>query len=256
MRRKVTALVILFLLAVAGALAYEPARTQLGYVYGKLRGGYSVAERLAQYGPAVAARLQPRFAATAVPYPPAELAYLVFKDANILEVYARPAPTEPWRFIHAYPVLKASGEPGPKLREGDRQVPEGLYRAEALNPNSRYHLAVRLDYPNAFDREMAKAEGRDKLGGDIMIHGSAVSIGCLAMGNEAAEDLFVLTALAGTASTRIVVSPTDFRINPGFAPPAGPAWRGQLYENLRVELQQFEKGTLALVQATDAKAGR
>ena len=71
-----------------------------------------------------------------------------------------------------YPIRAASGALGPKLREGDRQVPEGVYDIESLNPNSRFHVALRVGYPNAFDRQMAGREGRTALGGDIMIRAS------------------------------------------------------------------------------------
>lgn len=231
---------LLFFCAVI-ALAYEPSRTQIEYIYGKVRGGYTVDERLKQYGEDVAMRLAEDFESAGVSYPPKYVAYLAFKDLGQLEVYARSSKTESWRFIRIYSVLKASGALGPKLREGDRQVPEGIYRSEFLNPNSRYHLSVRINYPNDFDREMARADGRDRLGGDIMIHGSSVSIGCLAMGNVAAEDLFVLAALADSASVKIVISPTDFRTNPDYVAPDGVPWLNELYSQLRVELRQFKK---------------
>ena len=72
-----------------------------------------------------------------------------------------------------------------------RQVPDGLYRIDSLNPNSLYHLALHVDYPSADDRARAAQDGRRELGGAIMIHGGAGSDRCLAMGDEAAEDLFV-----------------------------------------------------------------
>jgi murein L,D-transpeptidase YafK len=74
-------------------------------------------------------------------------------------------------------MKRASGKAGPKLREGDGQVPEGIYRIDGLNPNSSYHLSLKLNYPNDFDLEQARTEGRTELGGDIFIHGKAVSIG-------------------------------------------------------------------------------
>ena len=111
--------------------------------------------------------------------------------------------------------------------------------AELLNPNSRFHLSIRVNYPNAFDRRMATQDGRTQLGGDIMIHGNAVSIGCLAMGDEAAEDLFVLAALATKERTRIIISPTDFRTGILGRLRAQPAWAGELYQQLRAELKQF-----------------
>ena len=211
------------------------------YAYVKLRGGYTVDERLQQYGEAVADRLKDHFINADVSYPPNEVAYVAFKDTGQLEVYARSSNIEHWRFIKTYPILKASGGLGPKLREGDRQVPEGIYRSEFLNPNSRYHLSIRVNYPNEFDREMARLDDRNQLGGDIMIHGSSVSIGCLAMGNLAAEDLFVLAASTEASTATIVISPTDFRINPGLEASDSPVWLSKLYADLRVELGQFEK---------------
>lgn len=74
--------------------------------------------------------------------------------------------------IKSYPILAASGSIGPKLRESDMQVPEGVYQIESLNPNSQFHLSLRVNYPNEFDREQARIDGRAQLGGDIMIHGS------------------------------------------------------------------------------------
>ena len=118
-------------------------------------------------------------------------------------------------------------------------MPEGIYRVEALNPNSRFHLSLRLDYPNGLDRRHAAADGRNALGGDIMIHGTAASIGCLAVGNDAAEDLFVLAAWVGADKLRVVISPTDFR-EPGAAEPVlDLPWASELYALLRGELANY-----------------
>jgi len=228
----------LLLALLAGVLLQPPLRSAAGFLWGKLRGGYSVAERIEQFGPAVANRLQADVLQAGLSYPPRQLAYLAFKDSRQLEVHARDSSEQPWRLLRRYPILGASGTPGPKLAEGDLQVPEGLYRAEFLNANSRFHLSIRLDYPNAFDRRMAARDGREQLGGDIMIHGDSVSIGCLAMGDEAAEDLFILAALSETEQLRIVISPTDLRHAPVPAP-AAPAWLGELYQAIGEELQQY-----------------
>lgn len=202
---------------------------------------YSVPDRLEQFGPVVAARLKPAFDAAHLHYPPHDLAFLAFKDAAILEVYAKNEGDIAWTFVKRYPVLAASGHLGPKLAEGDRQVPEGVYEIQWLNPNSRSHLSLMLDYPNAFDELVAQREGRTQLGSDIMIHGGANSIGCLAIGDEGAEDLFVLAALATSAHIRILVSPTDFRIDGHAALPRDPAWLGDVYDRLRMELRQFPR---------------
>ena len=200
---------------------------------------YTVEQRLAQYGHDVERRLKPAFSRAGVHYPPREIAYVAFKDQRTLQLYARNANGQRWRFVKHYRVLAASGVAGPKLREGDRQVPEGIYKAAFLNANSLYHLSIRLNYPNDFDREMARRDQRSRLGGDIMIHGNAVSIGCLAMGDPAAEELFVAAALVGKDGLRIVVSPTDFRVNQRTPPAHAPAWTGALYHTLRKELQQY-----------------
>jgi hypothetical protein len=207
-------------------------------------GPFTVEQRLAQYGEGVATRLSPMFAAVKVEYPPYEIAYVAFKDQRQLQVYARNASAQRWTFVKQYPILAASGKPGPKLMEGDRQVPEGSYKAEFLNANSRFHLSIRLDYPNEFDRRMALRDHRSTLGGDIMIHGNEVSIGCLAMGDEAAEDLFILAAQVGKERTRIVVSPTDFRVRSHAPSQQLPIWTRELYAELRSQLRQYPSPSL------------
>ena len=172
----------------------------------------TIADRVAQYGPSARARLLPFFAAAGVPYPPARFLLLGLKQERELQLYAA-GPGQAFAFIRSFAILGASGELGPKLREGDRQVPEGVYRIVYLNPNSVAHLSLALSYPNAFDRAHAEEDGRESaiLGGDIMIHGGSGSVGCLAIGDEAAEDLFVLAADAGWQQAVVVVSPVDFR---------------------------------------------
>lgn len=170
----------------------------------------TIAERLEQYGESARMRWSPYFKSAGVEYPPSELVFVGLKEEKTLQIYARLG-TNGFRFVRAYPILAASGVAGPKLREGDRQVPEGIYAIELLNPNSRYHLSLRVNYPNAFDREQARKEQRINLGGDIMIHGKDKSIGCLAMGDEGAEDLFVLAADTGIKHITVILSPVDFR---------------------------------------------
>lgn len=222
-------------------MLYKPTPSPLASAWASKRAVFTLQQRVQQYGPDVATRLALPFSAAGVAYPPHEIAYVAFKDQRLLEVYARNSSTAPWRYVTQYPVLGTSGRSGPKLKEGDKQVPEGIYRAEWFNPNSRFHLSIRLNYPNDFDRAMVKRDGRTKLGGDIMIHGSFVSIGCLAMGDEAAEDLFILAALATRERTRIVVSPTDFRTGDVRPPREAQVWVGELYDGLRTELRQYRK---------------
>ncbi len=242
-RRRILLACTIAAVVLAVVASFEPVRSTLGYLWGKARGGYSVTERLEQLGNCVKKRLKPSFDAAGVKYPPTDLAFVAFKDSRILELYARGKEEQTWQFIKAYTVLAASGELGPKLEEGDLQVPEGVYRLESLNPNSRFHLSVRLNYPNDFDLRMAKVDGRTGLGSDIMIHGRSVSIGCLAIGDEAAEDLFVLCALVKIERVKVVISPTDFRVGTAVNPIEKPSWVRELYGMLREELGQFQKRT-------------
>ncbi len=210
--------------------------TALGYFRrSRTPRSYTEAERLRQFATPVRERLEPAFAKAGVSYPPERLVLAGFKAEKRLELYAA-AKGGALRFIKSYPVQAASGTSGPKLREGDRQVPEGLYQIEYLNPNSSYHLSMKVSYPNVFDRARAMEEGRTQLGGDIMIHGRDVSIGCLAMGDPAAEELFVLAALVGVDKIEVILSPVDFRATATLPDDGGqpPAWaETTLYPLLR-----------------------
>ena len=208
----------------------------------KTNGEKTVSQRVAQYGAAVDQRLAPVFASRNIPYPPTRLALIGFKGERVLEVWGTDKGGM-YQFVKSYPILAASGKPGPKLRQGDGQVPEGIYRIELLNPNSLYHLSLRVSYPNDFDRQQAARDGRSDLGGDIMIHGGAGSSGCLAMGDEAAEDLFVLAARTGLAEIIVILSPVDFRRHDMPRQTAQPAWIPGLYMDIRKALSTFPKPT-------------
>ncbi|MEZ5584503.1 MAG: hypothetical protein R3F37_18625 [Candidatus Competibacteraceae bacterium] len=140
----------------------------------------TVAEVVDIYGQSAIERMRPFFQAATVDYPPKRVVLLALKEEKKLEVWA----THDQEFAHIrdYVIQKTSGGIGPKLREGDRQVPEGFYKIEGLNPNSAYHLSIKLNYPNSFDLHHAANEGRVEPGSNIFIHGKDVSIGCLAMG--------------------------------------------------------------------------
>jgi len=206
----------------------------------------SVRSRLRQYGAAVHERLCPAFEEARVSYPPAAVLLLGLKQERVLDVYARDRGGD-LAFIRRYPVLGASGTAGPKLREGDRQVPEGVYAIDELNPNSRFHLSLRVGYPNAFDRARAKEDGRADLGGDIMIHGGDSSAGCLAIGDKAVEELFVLAADCGLANTRLVLSPVDFRKRElPLSCWNRAAWTEELYDSIRSELADLPEADAVL----------
>ena len=200
---------------------------------------YTLKARLAELGPAASERLAKRFEAAKAPWPPAEIVLIAIKDEKVVELHARPR-KGPWTLVHRYRVLAASGKAGPKLVQGDKQVPEGLYRISFLNPNSAYHVSLRVNYPNAFDLKMAKKEGRKDLGGDIMIHGKNLSAGCLAVGDEAAEELFVLAARTGLSRVKLIIAPTDLRHKKPPEIASQPEWLPALYTEIASAMTPFD----------------
>ena len=127
-----------------------------------------------------------------IAYPPGSIFLRAFKRPGELELWAADR-GKPLHLLKTYPVagLERCGDPGPKRRQGDLQVPEGCYRISVFNPLSRFHLSLGLDYPNAADRIHGD---REKPGGEIYIHGSNVSIGCLPIGDPAIEELYILVS--------------------------------------------------------------
>jgi murein L,D-transpeptidase YafK len=199
-----------------------------------------VASVLAEIQEPVELRLLPLFSRARVHYPPQRVWLLAFKEEERLEVWAS-GPGQRPSFIREYPIQRTSGYPGPKLQEGDFQVPEGVYRVLWLNPASSYHLSMKLDYPNDFDRAMARSDGRTHLGGDIFIHGSNESVGCLAMGDEVIEELFVLAARVGVENTTALIAPRDLRTKDLPEVENRPPWVGRLYASLIAELRRFAR---------------
>jgi len=174
-----------------------------------------------------------------VSYTPKKITLIGIKDKKILEVWALDQKSA-WHLVHTYPILAASGKLGPKLNEGDLQVPEGIYKITWLNPNSNYHLSMKINYPNKYDWEKAKLENRRQPGSDIFIHGKTASIGCLAIGDKAIEELFALVKKIGVNKTQVILTPTDMRIQkPDTAHLQHIPWINELYNRIETELVKY-----------------
>ena len=115
-----------------------------------------------------------------------------FKAERILEVYLSTDQKE-WHKVRSYPFCNFSGELGPKRREGDRQIPEGIYKIAVFNPKSKFYLSMGLDYPNARDMKIAD---KDAPGSDIYIHGGCRTIGCIPITDEKIAELYLLAKTA------------------------------------------------------------
>ena len=176
----------------------------------KITGKRTVTEVVEKYGERARNHLVPYFKKAGVSYPPEAITLLAMKEEKKLELWAKNADGIN-TFIRTYQIQKLSGHEGPKLKEGDRQVPEGLYKIIGLNPNSSYHLSMKLNYPNDFDLKYANIDGRKNPGTNIFIHGKSVSVGCLAMGDKTIEELFILAKDTGIENISVVISPYDPR---------------------------------------------
>ncbi len=133
-----------------------------------------------------------------------------FKLESELEVWKQDASGK-MALLKTYPMCRWSGQLGPKVREGDRQVPEGFYSVTqgAMNPNSSFYLSFNVGYPNNFDRQLGRT------GAHIMVHGDCSSMGCFAMTDSQVADIYALSreAFAGGQS-QIQLQSMPFRMTP------------------------------------------
>lgn len=125
----------------------------------------------------------------------AELQLLLraFKFEQVLEVWVKAQSDTAFHYLLQYPFCQTSGRPGPKRREGDKQIPEGIYYINRFNPESKFHLSLGLNYPNASDCILGDPE---RPGSDIFIHGGCNTVGCIPITDDKIRELYVLAAEA------------------------------------------------------------
>jgi len=135
----------------------------------------------------------------------------IFKEERELELWMRDEMGGRYTLFKQWPIATyGMAGLGPKLKEGDGKAPEGFYHVAArqLNPNSKYHLAFNLGYPNSFD------QFHKSTGSALMVHGSDVSIGCYAMSDPVIEVIYLLVdaALRGKRQDEVSVQCFPFRM--------------------------------------------
>lgn len=161
----------------------------------------------------------------------------VFKQEGILEAWLGDEETGRYALYKTYPICKFSGTLGPKLKEGDKQAPEGFYLvgARQMNPNSQFHLSMNIGFPNAFDR----AHGRT--GSALMIHGGCESTGCFAVTDRAIEEIYLLVDNAMRNGQEYVnIHSFPFRMTPeNLAMHANNKWY-DFWTNLKAGYDAFE----------------
>lgn len=112
----------------------------------------------------------------------------IFKEEEKLELWGKNASEQSYKLIKTYTICESSGELGPKRKQGDLQVPEGFYHIDRFNPYSNFYLSLGINYPNKSDRILGQ---KNKLGGDIFIHGNCVTIGCVPITDDKIKELYL-----------------------------------------------------------------
>lgn len=177
------------------------------------------------------------------------------KAEKKLELYARKKSDTEYRMIAAYDICATSGVPGPKRKQGDRQVPEGFYSIDRFNPASNFHLSLGINYPNRSDR---KKSGTANPGGDIFIHGSCVTIGCLPMTDDKIEEIYLYAVFArnnGQNNIPVYIFPfrmTDANLRTYKSKYARNRKLICFWENLKTGYDKFVSGKKELKESVDA----
>ena len=200
--------------------------------------GLTVKQALAKFGPEARAVLKEKFASANQKYPPDKLLLIGLKTERKILMFAdnKYSNFKPV-LIATFPLTTFSGTLGPKLRQGDLQIPEGYYAITGLAASFR--LALKVAYPNQFDCQMAKRENRTNLGGDILVHNGTVSTGCLVVSMPDMQEIFIATNDVGVRNVSLVIAPCNLVYPPkDCGLPGQPAWVSELYKKLRVTLER------------------
>lgn len=174
----------------------------------------------------------------------------IFKEESELEVWKR-GPSGVFSHVKTYDICTWSGDLGPKLKEGDKQAPEGFYtvRPAQMNPLSKYYLSFNLGYPNRFD------QAHSRTGAHLMVHGACSSAGCYSMTDEYIRDIYALAREAfGGGQQEFQVHAFPFRMtDENMARHEDSEWSG-FWANLKEGYDAFE--TERLPPKVDVCGGR
>ena len=188
--------------------------------------------------------LQSQLAAKKIDKDNFELYFRIFKIEKEFEVWVKNITDHNYTLLKTISICASSGELGPKRKQGDYQVPEGFYEIATFNPNSSYHLAMKINYPNQSD--VLKKTATDA-GGDIMIHGNCVTIGCIPLENEPIEEVYVLATEAKNRKliTQMAIYPCRFNEkNTHYLAKNFSEEKNKFWETLKKPYSYFEKNNI------------
>ncbi len=178
-------LILIFLVSFANAVFAQPAFVEFQKTYPRVAAAVKLKEDT----------LKRQLNDLGISWPVKHIYIRSFKYDSELEVWVRDQKNGPYKLFKTYKVCALAGGMGPKRMEGDYQVPEGFYYINEFNPRSSYHLSLGINYPNASDKLLSDSI---KPGGDIYIHGSCLTVGCIPIQNNQIEELYILAANAKT----------------------------------------------------------
>ena len=159
----------------------------------------------------------------------------IFKEESELEVWLQNGAN--FQLFKTYDICNFSGDLGPKLKEGDRQSPEGFYSVgpAAMNPNSKYYLSFNLGFPNVYD------QAHQRTGSFLMVHGRCVSVGCYAMTDAGIEEIYLIVDAAHVqGQTAVPVHAFPFRMSSERLRAEHENKWFEYWENLKVGYDLFE----------------
>jgi murein L,D-transpeptidase YafK len=167
-----------------------------------------------------------------------------FKKEMKLEVWVKPKAERKFILLHSYDFCNTSGTLGPKRKEGDLQIPEGVYHINHFNPASDFHLSLGINYPNESDKILSDQKHP---GGAIYIHGNCVTVGCIPITDDKIKELYIMAVEArnsGQEKIPVHIFPSrltesglnDLKLNIGASPALARFW-----ENLKNVYDDFEK---------------
>ena len=227
LRIKIT-LFILFIIAVNNIVLAQTSFISMPKLTGKLYDGFNKVED----------SLKKQFEAKKIQWPPNELYIRSFKYDRLLEVWVKSEDKETFKLFKTYKICMQSGSMGPKRSEGDYQVPEGFYYINEFNPNSNYHLALGLNYPNTSDKILSDSFHP---GNSIYIHGNCVSTGCIAISDAPIEELYTLATYAkenGQDFIPVHVFPVKYNVKKSFEYLAQATKENQLLQKFAINLKE------------------
>ncbi|MEX1191668.1 MAG: L,D-transpeptidase family protein [Brumimicrobium sp.] len=172
------------------------------------------------------------------------LLMVAYKASDELELFVKKKSEEKYQRLITYDICAKSGELGPKRKQGDGQVPEGFYHIDRFNPSSSFYLSLGINYPNQSDKLKSNASD---LGGDIFIHGSCVTIGCLPMTTDKIKEIYLYAVHAknnGQSKIPVYIYPyrmTEINNMTYFAKYNHEEKLLKLWKNLKTGFDDFEK---------------